>query len=77
LKLESFQYATSLDLNMGHYYSELNLHAKQLCTIVLPWGKYEYQRLPMSLCTSPDIFQERMSCLMDDLEYVEHILMIY
>jgi hypothetical protein len=44
--------------------------SKQLCTIVLPWGKYEYQHLPMGLCTSPDIFQEKMSELMSDLEFV-------
>ena len=70
LKLEGFQYATSLDLNMGYYHIELSPHSKQLCTIVLPWGKYEYQRLPMGLCNSPDIFQEKMSTLMQDLEYV-------
>ena len=70
LKLEGFQYATSLDLNMGYYHVELSPNSKQLCTIVLPWGKYEYQRLPMGLCNSPDIFQEKMSSLMQDLEYV-------
>jgi hypothetical protein len=70
LKLEGFQYATSLDLNMGYYHIELSPHSKELCTIVLPWGKYEYQRLPMGLCNSPDIFQEKMSTLMQDLEYV-------
>jgi hypothetical protein len=70
LKLEGFKYATSLDLNMGYYHIELSPHSKQLCTIVLPWGKYEYQRLPMGLCNSPDIFQEKMSTLMQDLEYV-------
>ena len=61
LKLEGFQYATSLDLNMGYYHIELSPDSKKLCTIVLPWGKYEYQRLPMGLCNSPDIFQEKMS----------------
>ena len=70
LKLEGFQYATSLDLNMGYYHIELSPFSKKLCTIVLPWGKYEYQRLPMGLCNSPDIFQERMSSLMETLEYV-------
>jgi Reverse transcriptase (RNA-dependent DNA polymerase)/RNase H-like domain found in reverse transcriptase len=70
LKLEGFQYATSLDLNMGYYHIELSPESKRLCTIVLPWGKYEYQRLPMGLCNSPDIFQEKMSVLMHDLEYV-------
>ena len=70
LKLEGFKYATSLDLNMGYYHIELSPHSKQLCTIVLPWGKYKYQRLPMGLCNSPDIFQEKMSQLVYDLEYV-------
>jgi hypothetical protein len=70
LTLEGFKYATSLDLNMGYYHIELSPLSKQLCTIVLPWGKYEYQRLPMGLCNSPDIFQEKMSELMADLEYV-------
>jgi Reverse transcriptase (RNA-dependent DNA polymerase) len=70
LKLEGFKYATSLDLNMGYYHIELSPHSKELCTTVLPWGKYEYQRLPMGLCNSPDIFQEKMLTLMQDLEYV-------
>jgi hypothetical protein len=71
LKLEGFQYATLLDLNMDYYYIELSPYAKQLRTIMLPWGKYEYQCLLMGLCNCPDIFQEKMSCLMDDLEYVQ------
>ena len=69
LKLEGFQHATSLDLNMGYYHIKLTPFSRSLCTIVLPWGKYEYQRLPMGLCNSPDIFQEKMSNLMEDLEY--------
>ena len=69
-KLEGFKYGTSLDLNMGYYHIELSSFSRQLCTIVLPWGKYEYQRLPMGLCNSPDIFQEKMSMLMSGLEFV-------
>jgi len=61
LKLEGFQWATSLDLNMGYYHIKLDPASRTLCTIVLPWGKYEMQRLPMGLCNSPDIFQEKMS----------------
>jgi hypothetical protein len=63
LKLEGFQFATSLDLNMGYYHIELSPASKCLCTIVLPSVKYKYQRLPMGLCNSPDIFQEKMSNL--------------
>ena len=70
LKLEGFQHATSLDLNMGYYHIELTPFSKRLCTIVMPWGKYKYQCLPMGLCNSPDIFQEHMFELFSDLEFV-------
>ena len=56
LKLEGFQHASSLDHNMGYYHIELTSFSKRLCTIIMPWGKYEYQHLPMGLCNSPDIF---------------------
>jgi hypothetical protein len=70
LKLQGFKFATSLDLNMGYYHIELNPDSKRLCTIVLPFGKFEYQRLPMGLCNSPDIFQEKMSELFAGLDFV-------
>jgi hypothetical protein len=44
LKLEGFQCATSLDLNMCYYHIESTPFSRSLCTIVLPYGKYEYQR---------------------------------
>ena len=70
LKLEGFQYASALDLNMGYYHIHLTPAASRLCTIVLPWGKYEYTRLPMGVKCSPDIFQERMSDLFQGMEFV-------
>ena len=70
LKMEGFNYATSLDLNMGYYHIKLDAASRKLCTIVLPWGKYEYNALPMGLCSSCDIFQEKMSDLMQGLEFV-------
>ena len=79
-KLEGFMYATSLDLNMGYYHILLTPNASRLCMVVLPWGKYKYLRLPMGLCNSPDIFQEKMSELMAGLEfcraYLDNLLII-
>ena len=51
-KLEGFMYATSLDPNMGYYHLLLTPNASRLCTIVLPWGKYEYLRLPWDYATA-------------------------
>ena len=43
-----------------------------LCPVSLPLDKYEYQKLSMGLCNSPDIFQEKMKMneLFNGLEYV-------
>ena len=55
LKLEDFMFATSLDLNMGYYHLSIMPKVSQLFTVALPWGKYEYLKLPMGLCSGPDI----------------------
>ena len=73
-KIEGLEWATSLDLNMGYYTVHLDLYSQKLCTIVTPWGKYQYLRLPMGVNVSPDVFQEKMSNLMQDLEYVRTYL---
>jgi hypothetical protein len=54
---------------MGYYHMLPMPFSSRLCTIVLPWGKYEYCRLPMGLSISPDVFQEKMSELMSGLEF--------
>jgi hypothetical protein len=59
-KLNGFKYATAIDLSMGYYHIPLDLEAHKLCTNILPWGKYQYKRLPMGVKTSPNIFQRIM-----------------
>jgi hypothetical protein len=63
-ELEGFTYATTLDLNMGYYTIRLDPTAAEMCTIIFPWGKYSYQRLPMGFAGSADIFQAEMGNLM-------------
>ena len=80
LNLEGFQYTTSLDLNMGYYHIELSHDSKKLCTLVMPFSKYKMQKLPMGLCNSPDIFQEKVSILIEGLKfvctYIDNLLML-
>jgi hypothetical protein len=80
-KLGGFTYATALDLNMGYYNIRLDAYSSSLCTLILPWGKYKYKRLPMGIKNSPDIFQEKINNLMEGLEdfvraYLDDILII-
>ena len=69
-KLERLSYATSFDLDMGYYSVRLDFSSQKLCTIITPWGKYQYQRLPMGVNVSPDVYQEKMSKLMEGLDFV-------
>jgi hypothetical protein len=69
-ELEGFTYATTLDLNMGHYTFRLDPTVAKMCTIIFPWGKYLYQRLPMGFAGSADIFQAKMGNLMTTLAYI-------
>jgi hypothetical protein len=61
---------------MGYYHIKLDADAdadaQKLCTIVFPWymGKYKYKRLPMGIKIAPDVFQNAMSKLVQNMEYV-------
>jgi dihydroorotate dehydrogenase len=74
--MEGFSFASALDLNIGYYHIKLDhdADAQKLCTIVLPWGKYKYKRLPMGIKIAPDVFQNVMSKLVQDKEYVKTYL---
>ncbi len=69
-ELEGFSFATALDLN-SYYTIRLDTDASKIFTIIFPWGKYSYKQLPLGIAGSPDIFQSKMSELMESLEYVQ------
>ena len=66
----TFNFASCLDLNMGYYSMMLNRKAKQICTIVIPWGLYEYNALPMGISIATDVFQARLAGLFSHLPFV-------
>ena len=68
-KLEGFKYATSLGLNMG-YHIQLSKNASNLCTIILPWGKYSYKLLPIVIANYPEIFQKNMNDLFHGFKFI-------
>jgi hypothetical protein len=70
-ELEGFTYATALDLNMGYYTIRLDPTASKICTIIFPWGKYSYKRLPMSFGGTADIFQAQIMDLMAALKFIQ------
>ena len=79
-QLEGFQYATTLDLNMGYYTVSIGLGSRDLTTIVTEFGKYRYKRLPMGLSCAPDVFQSKINELLGDLDsvraYIDDVLIL-
>ena len=55
---------------MGYYYIRLSENASNLYTIIIPWGKYHYKRLPMGISNSPDIFQQKMNYLFHGFNFI-------
>jgi hypothetical protein len=70
-KLSGFKYATAIDLSMGYYHIPLDLEAHKLCKTILPWGKYQYKKLPMDVKTSPDILQRIMYELLEEIPNIQ------
>jgi hypothetical protein len=53
---------------MKYYTFELDKESQDICTIVTPFGKYKYFRLPMGLKCSPDIAQAVMENALSDIK---------
>ena len=64
---------------MGYYHLPLSDKVRQYYGIVLPWGMYVYNFLPMGLCVATDVFQARLCKLFLDMRvfiYIDDILVV-
>jgi TusA-related sulfurtransferase len=68
---QNYKYVTKLDISMQYYTFELDEESSNLCTIATPFGLYRYKRLPMGVSCSPDISQEIMETVLQDIENVD------
>lgn len=60
-----------INLSMQYYTFQLDDYSKELCTITTPFGLYHYEHLPMGLKVSPDIAQNIMEQVLQNIPGVE------
>ena len=68
---------SKLDANSGFWQIPLSDQSKLLTTFITPFGRYAFNKLPFGIASAPELFQKRMSkilegldgvvCLMDDV----------
>ena len=57
---------TTLDLRSGYYHTTLDQESKAKTAFVTPFGKYEFNAVPIGLAQAPPYFQQLISIVLQD-----------
>ena len=72
-KLQGMTVFTIVDFTKGYWMVVLHPESRKLTCIVLPFGRFQWTRLPMGTVVSQDIFQSKLDSIFIDREGVTGI----
>ena len=61
---------SKLDANSGFWQIPLDEESHLLTTFITPYGRYAFNKLPFGISSAPEVFQRRMSRILEGLEGV-------
>ena len=61
---------SKLDANSGFWQIPLAAESRLLTTVITPFGRYCFNKLPFGISSAPELFQKRMSILLEGLDGV-------
>ena len=73
-RMPSAKVFSVLDANHGFWQVKLAKDSSKLATFNTPFGRYSYTRLPFGIASAPEVFQNVMFHLFQDIEGVEVIV---
>ena len=68
-KINGAKYFSTLDLRAGYHHIPLEKSAIPKTAFNLPFGKYEYVKVPFGLVQAPVYFQELMTRILKDFDF--------
>lgn len=72
-KLKGAKYFSKIDATSGFHQIKLDEESKKISTIITPFGRYVYNRLPFGLNCAPEYFSMKFSNLFKDLKVAIHM----
>ena len=69
-KLHNSRLFSKLDVKEAFWHIKLDLESSMLTTMITPFGRFRWARLPFGLCVSSEVFQKTLNDAIGDLQGV-------
>ena len=69
-KLKGTKVFSTIDLRSGYYHITLGKDSRAKTAFVMPFGKYEFLKVPFGLAQAPAYFQLKMNQVLEDLNFM-------